>query len=267
MTPRTARDRMTFAGRVVLVTGGGYGIGREAALAFGALGANVIVAARSADKIDRTAAELRDMGTDPLAVRADISAEDDVRAMTRAALEKYGHIDVLVNNSAIAGPVAQVPDIDADAWRETMDINLTGTFLCSKHVGGAMRERGSGRIVTLTSTSGRGGYAMRAAYCATRWGVIGLTKTLAMELGPHGVQANIVMPGPVEGPRVQQVFQARADATGRRVEDVEAEFTKDTPLGRIVTQQEVCDAILFLASDMSSGMQGQIVQVDGGRRI
>lgn len=263
----TAQSRMDFTGRIVVVTGGGYGIGKEAALSFGRMGANVIVAARSADKIEQTAYELREMGTDPLAVTVDISSEQDVIALTEQAMEKYGRIDVLVNNSAISGPTAEVADINADEWRETMDINLTGTFLCSKHIGGVMRDQKSGHIVTLTSTSGRGGYAMRSAYCATRWGVIGLTKTMAMELGPHGVYANIVMPGPVEGPRVQRVFEARAKATGRSVKEVEREFTKDAPLGRSVTQQEVCDAILFLACDLSSGMQGQIVQVDGGRRI
>jgi NAD(P)-dependent dehydrogenase (short-subunit alcohol dehydrogenase family) len=138
----------SISGKTVIVTGGGYGIGKQIALAFGRLGANVIVAARSLD-------------TDPLSLRIDISSESDVRSMVDQIVEKYQSIDVLVNNSAISGPTAMVPDIELDEWRETVDINLNGTFFCCKYVSRVMREAKSGNIVTLSSVAGRTAYPLR----------------------------------------------------------------------------------------------------------
>ena len=257
----------SISGKTVIVTGGGYGIGKQIALAFGRLGANVIVAARSLEKLENVADELRAMDTDPLSLRIDISSESDVRSMVDQIVEKYQSIDVLVNNSAISGPTAMVPDIESDEWHETVDINLNGTFFCCKYVSRVMREAKSGNIVTLSSVAGRTAYPLRAAYCVTRWGVIGLSHTLAAELGPHGIRVNAVVPGPIEGERSENVFRTRAKVEDMSVEEVKRFFTKDISIGRMATEHEVANSVVFLASDSSSGIHGQIIQVDGGFRI
>ncbi len=260
-------DDRSIAGKTVIVTGGGYGIGKQIALAFGRLGANVVVAARSQAKLEAVEAELRAMNTDPLALTVDISSDSAVQNMVDQVIGKYQSIDVLVNNSAITGPTAMVPDIETDEWQDTVNINLNGTFYCCKHVSKVMRDAKSGNIITLSSVAGRTGYPLRAAYCVTRWGVIGLSHTLAAELGPHGVRVNAIVPGPIEGARSENVFRARADVEDITVDDVKHQFTKDIPIGRMPTEQEVAATAIFLASDRSSGIHGQIIQVDGGFRI
>ena len=257
----------SLAGKTVIVTGGGYGIGKQIALTFGRLGSNVVLAARSENKLNTVAAELKAMDTDPLAVETDISSEDAVRNMVERAAEKYGAIDVLVNNAAIAGPTASVADVATAEWRETVDINLVGTFYCSKHVATRMRDAGHGNIITLSSVAGRTAYPLRSAYCVTRWGVIGLSYTLAAELGPHNVRVNTIVPGPIEGDRSANVFRARAAAEGKSAEEVKQFFTKDIPIGRMPTEQEVANSVIFLASDASIGVHGQIIQVDGGYQM
>ena len=260
-------DDQSLRGKTVIVTGGGYGIGKQIALAFGRFGANVVIAARSQKKLEDVEAELRAMNTDPLALRVDISCESDVQSMVDRVVDKYQTIDVLVNNSAIAGPTAMVPDIETDQWREAVDINLTGTFFCCKHVSAVMREAGAGNIITLSSVAGKTAYPLRAAYCVTRWGVIGLSHTLAAELGPHGIRVNTVVPGPIEGERSENVFKARASVDNTSVDEIKRFFTKDIPIGRMPTEQEVANSVIFLASDFSAGVHGQIIQVDGGFRI
>ena len=256
-----------FDGRTVIVTGGGYGIGKQIAIVFGRLGANIVVAARSVDKIEAVAAELRTMGTDPLPVRTDIGVEASVREMVNSVMDKYGRIDVLVNNAAVTGPSARIPDIDCDDWKETIAINLTGTFFCCKYVSQIMIRAKRGNIITLSSTAGRSCYPMRASYAVTRWGVIGLSHTLAAELGPLGIRVNAVVPGPIEGQRSKGVFEAMARAEDKSFEDVKQFYTKDIPIGRMPTEQEVANAVIYLASDLSVGIHGQTLQVDGGRRM
>jgi NAD(P)-dependent dehydrogenase (short-subunit alcohol dehydrogenase family) len=256
-----------FADRTVIVTGGGYGIGKQIVLAFGRLGANIVLAARSENKIMDVAAELRAMDTDPLAVRTDISNEDSVKEMVNRAMDKYDRIDVLVNNAAVSGPSARVPDIESDDWLNTIAINLTGTFFCCKYVAQIMVPAKRGNIITLSSTAGRSCYPMRAPYAVTRWGVIGLSHTLAAELGPLGIRVNAVVPGPIEGQRSKGVFEAMARAQGKSFDDIRKFYTKDIPIGRMPTEQEVANAVIYLASDMSIGIHGQTLQVDGGRRM
>ena len=260
-------DDRSVSGKTIVVTGGGYGIGKQIALNFGRLGANVVIAARSQKKLEEVEAELRAMNTDPLALKVDISSESAVQDMVDQVIGKYQSIDVLVNNSAISGPTAMVPDIETNEWQEAININLNGTFYCCKHVSRVMREAKSGNIITLSSVAGRTAYPLRSAYCVTRWGVIGLSDTLAAELGPHGIRVNTVVPGPIEGERSDNVFRTRAKVENISVDDVKQFFTKDIPIGRMPTEQEVANSVIFLASDSSTGIHGQIIQVDGGFRI
>lgn len=264
--PQPQLDSQAFSGKTVIVTGGGYGIGKQIALNFGRLGANVVIAARSRDKLDTVAEQLRSMGTDPLALNVDIGIESDVSHMTTAVVDKYGGIDILVNNAAISGETAPIPDIDTDDWRAVIDINLSGTFYCCKYVSQVMRQAKSGNIITLSSVAGRTAYPLRAPYAVTRWGVIGLSHTLAAELGPLGIRVNAVVPGPIEGERSAGVFAARAAVENKDIEDVKQFITDDIPIGRMPTEQEVAQCVIYLASDFSSGIHGQAVQVDGGFR-
>ena len=260
-------DSQAFSGKTVIVTGGGYGIGKQIALSFGRLGANVVVAARSRDKLEAVADELRGMNTDPLALVVDIGKEPAVRDMAEAVVDKYGGIDILVNNAAIAGPTAMIPDIDPGDWRAAVDINLSGTFYCCKYVSKVMRETKSGNIITISSVGGRTAYPLRAPYAVTRWAVIGLSHTLAAELGPLGIRVNAVVPGPVEGDRSDRVFAARAEADNMTIEEIKQFFTKDIPIGRMPSEQEVANCVVYLASDFSAGIHGQTIQVDGGFRM
>jgi NAD(P)-dependent dehydrogenase (short-subunit alcohol dehydrogenase family) len=257
----------SFKNKTVLITGGGYGIGKQIALAFGQHGADVVVAARSTDKLKDVAAELRQMGTDPLAVPTDIGREEDVKALVDAALEKYQKIDILVNNAAISGPTATVGNISGEQWREAVNINLNGTFYCCKYVSQAMLKAGKGNIITLSSVGGRTAYPLRSPYCVTRWGVIGLSHTLAAELGPEGIRVNAVVPGPIEGDRSNNVFKARTVVENKSLEEVKQQFTGVIPIGRLPTESEVANTVLFLASELSLGIHGQTIQVDGGYRM
>ena len=130
-----------------------------------------------------------------------------------------------------------------------------------------MREAGAGNIITLSSVAGKTAYPLRAAYCVTRWGVIGLSHTLAAELGPLGIRVNAVVPGPIEGERSENVFRTRAQVENISVDEVKRFFTRDVPIGRLPTEQEVANSVIFLASEASAGIHGQIIQVDGGFRI
>jgi NAD(P)-dependent dehydrogenase (short-subunit alcohol dehydrogenase family) len=266
-TEQASLDSQAFSGKTVIVTGGGYGIGKQIALTFGRLGANVVVAARSRAKLEAVAEELRGMNTDPLALTVDIGIESTVRDMAEAVADKYGGMDVLVNNAAITGPTAIIPDIDPADWRAVVDINLSGTFYCCKHVSKFMLKAGSGNIITISSVAGRTAYPLRAPYAVTRWGVIGLSHTLAAELGPLGIRVNTVVPGPIEGDRSNRVFVARAEAEDKDVEEIRQFFTKDIPIGRMPTEQEVANCVVYLASDLSTGIHGQTIQVDGGFRM
>jgi len=257
----------SISGKTVIVTGGGYGIGKQIALTFGRLGANVVIAARTQKKLEAVGAELSAMNTDPLALTVDISSESAVQGMVDRVVEKYESIDVLVNNSAIAGPTAMVPDVESDDWHEAININLNGTFYCCKHVSRVMRESKAGNIITISSVGGVTAYPLRSPYCVTRWGVIGLSHTLAAELGPHGIRVNTVVPGPIEGDRSDRVFRTRAKAENMSLDEIKRFYTKDIPIGRLPTEQEVANSVIFLASDLSSGVHGQVIQVDGGYRI
>src|SRR2546422_6508291 len=195
---------MRFRGQTIVVTGAGYGMGRAIARAFGREGANVVLAARSREKLTAVAEELRDQGTNPSVSVTDVTSEPAVRDMVAGALGRYGAIDVLVNNSGVAGPTRAVHNVTAEEWHETLAINLTGAFYCSKHVADAMLARKRGSIVNIASVAGRMAYPLRAPYAASKWGLIGFSHSLAAELAPHGIRVNAVLPGATAGERMER---------------------------------------------------------------
>ena len=158
-------------------------------------------------------------------------------------------------------------DVTGDQWRETIDINLSGAFYCAKYVSAVMVAAQRGNIVNISSVAGRIGYPLRTPYAASKWGMIGLSHSLAAELGPHGIRVNVVLPGPIAGERIERVMRDRAKAEGRPYEDVRKAQVAGIPLGKMPTEAEVANMVVFLASSAASAVSGQAVNVDGGARM
>ena len=258
---------MRLNNKVAIVTGGGVGIGRAISLAFASEGVAVVVAARTLPRLEAVADDIRSRGGRAIAIQTDVSDENQVKKMVAQTLNEYGQIDILVNNSGIGGPTINVVDIKLDDWNEVLAINLTGAMLCAREVLKSMIARRSGNIINISSGAGRGGFAMRSPYCVSKWGIIGLTQTLAMEAGEYNIRVNCIAPGPVEGERIENVMKARAEATGLTYEAVRSRSTADAALGRMVTATEIASTAVFLVSDESSGITGQTFSVNAGSRL
>ncbi|HXD31337.1 MAG TPA: SDR family NAD(P)-dependent oxidoreductase [Pyrinomonadaceae bacterium] len=255
---------MKLNNQAAIVTGGGHGIGRAIALALAREGAHVLVCGRNEERLDQTAREIRALDRQGLAMPCDVSQEDQVAAMFEAALCAFGQLNILVNNAGIVGPTAPITSVSKTEWDETIAINLTGAFLCSKAVLPGMIARGSGKIVNIASVAGRMAYALRAPYAVSKWGVIGLTRTLAQEVGPHNIQVNAVLPGPTAGERMQRVIDERAVEMQLSSEEVEKQYVGATALKRMVDPEHIAATVLFLASPESDSITGQSVEVTAG---
>lgn len=255
---------MELAGRVVLVTGGGRNIGRRIALTLAERGADAVLIAPERDELESAAAEIAGLGRRALPVKADVTRENEVATAVEQAVQQFGCIDLLVNNAGIAGPTAPLQEITLKDWNETQAVNLTGAFLCSKAVLPQMIERQSGKIVNISSIAGKHAYPLRSPYASSKWGLIGLTLSLAKELGRHHIQVNAVCPGPVEGERMRQVVAARARETGATLDEVRQEYEATTLLGRFVTEQDVADLVAYLASSSGDNITGQAIEVSAG---
>ena len=242
----------------VLVTAGAAGIGRAIADAFVAHGARLTVC-----DIDGAAlAGFREAHPGHVAVRADVGVEVDVDALFQALRTELGGLDVLVNNAGIAGPTAAVEAIDAEEWRRTVDVNLNGQFYCLRHAVPLLKET-AGAIVNIASVAGRLGYAYRLPYAATKWAIVGMTQSLSLELGPFGVRVNAILPGVVEGPRMDGVIRARAEELGIGFEEMKERYLEKVALGRMVTAEDVANMALFLCSPLGANISGQPLSVCG----
>jgi NAD(P)-dependent dehydrogenase (short-subunit alcohol dehydrogenase family) len=198
------------------------------------------------------------------ALVCDISVEPEVRAtVARIAQILEGRVDVLVNNAGWNGRAQLVRDMSLEAWNRTLSINLTGTMLVTREVIPLMVARGAGRIVNIASNVARRGLPLRADYVCSKWALLGLTETLALELVSHGIRVNAVCPGPVEGERIEKILEMHAEIEGVDVGTMRRSW-EAVPMGRFVTAEEVAAVALFLASDMSSAMTGQAISVTGG---
>jgi len=257
-----------LAGQVAIITGGGRGIGRHIALRFAAEGAAVTLAATGVAALEATGKEIRAAGGRALVVPTDVADENAVAAMVKRSVAEFGRLDVLVNNAGISGPTAAATDLALADWQRTLDINLTGALLCAKHAAPHMIQRRYGRIINITSVAGLIGYAYRSPYAASKWGMIGLTRSLALELGEAGITVNAIAPGAVRGERIGAVIEKRARAVGRTAEEVEREFfIEPTALKRMIEPEEIAATALFLASDEARSITGDTIQVSSGFRI
>ncbi len=244
--------------RHVAVTAGGAGIGRAIASAFAAGGARVHVC-------DADPAAVADAGASGLiASHVDVADGDALDAWLDGVLEDgSGELDVLVNNAGIAGPTALVEDIDPAEWERCIAIDLTSHWRACARVVPAMKQAGRGSIINLASTAAQFGLGMRAPYVAAKWGVIGLTKTLAIELGAHDVRVNAICPGSVYGDRMRGVIEREAAGRGLPAEQVERDYVGGQSIARWVQPAEIADLCLFLASDAARMISGQAIAVDG----
>jgi 3-hydroxybutyrate dehydrogenase len=240
--------------RHVLITGGGRGIGAEMARRFAALGDRITVLSRSRDEVERVADEVGGYG-----IRCDVGEPASVEAAFMAA----GPVDVLINNAGVArsSPVLKT---DVRVWEEHLKVNLTGSFLCSLKVLPGMASRGRGRIINVASVAGLKGYPYLAAYCASKHGLIGLTRALAAEYGGQGVTVNAICPGYVDSQMLTQAIQNIVDKTGRSADEVRAELESQTPQNRFFEVGEVAAMAVFLASDEAKGVNGQALTICGG---
>lgn len=250
--------------RVAIVTGGGRAIGRTIAHRLARDSWSVTVSGPEEHEPQSVADELRQSGRRALAVVTDVRDEDQVAAMAQHTIDAFGRIDALVNNAGIIGPTAAVAEMPRDEWDAVLAVNLTGAMLCAKAVAPAMIARRSGKIINIASVAGKIGYALRSAYAASKWGMIGLTMTLAKELAKHNIQVNAVCPGPVRGERMARIIAQRAVELEQTEQEVEREYLSAIALKRFVEPEDVADLVAFLASEQSNNITGQAIDVSAG---
>jgi NAD(P)-dependent dehydrogenase (short-subunit alcohol dehydrogenase family) len=197
------------------------------------------------------------------ATKADVSKEADVERFFAEAKSSLGGLDALINNAGIAGPTGGVEEITPEDWRRCIDIDLTGQFLCTHSAVPMLKAAGGGAIVNMSSAAGRFGYAYRTPYAAAKWGIIGFTQSLAKELGPHNIRVNAILPGIVEGPRMEGVIRDRARQVGVSYQEMEKEYLSKISLRRMVSPHDIAAMVLFLLSPMGENVSGQSLPVDG----
>ncbi|MGD9538834.1 MAG: SDR family oxidoreductase [Alphaproteobacteria bacterium] len=247
------------SGLRVLVTAGAGGIGRAIAETLRAAGAGVHICDVSEDALSQCRAALPGV-TGSL---VDVAEEEQVDRLFGDVRRELGGLDVLINNAGIAGPTAGIEKIAPADWRRTVDVNLNSQFYCARLAVPMLREAGDGAIINISSVAGRLGYAYRTPYAATKWAIIGLTQSLAKELGPDGIRVNAILPGVVEGPRIERVIKARAEAVGVDYATMEAEYLGKVSLRRMVTAGDIANVALFLCSPAGRNISGQSLSVCG----
>ena len=251
------------AGPVAVVTGANRGIGRAITVALAAAGYTVAAAARDPASLAGTVAAAGQAGRTAVPVACDVCDEASVAALAARA-GQLGPVRAVVANAGIAGPTAPLHEITLADWRETVATDLDGVFLTFRAFIPAMIERRDGSLIAISSMTGKRPLYGRTPYAAAKMGVIGLVRTLATELGPHGIRVNAVCPGPVSGPRIEQVIARQAEARGITAEQARAELDSLSPLRRMVTAEEVAAACVFLASSGSASITGEDLNVTAG---
>jgi NAD(P)-dependent dehydrogenase (short-subunit alcohol dehydrogenase family) len=245
-----------MSNQVVLITGALTGIGRAAAIAFGKKGAKVVVSGRRDEAGRELAKELRSLGTEAEFINADVRKEDDVRALVDKTVERFGRIDVAVNNAGTEGQPGPITDQTAESYAATFDTNVLGVLLSIKHEARVMQGQGGGSIINISSTYGHEGAAGAAVYVGSKHAVEGITKSAARELATSGIRVNAVAPGPTDTGMLTR-FTGSAER--------KAALTTTVPMGRLGLSEELADAIVFVGSDEASFITGHVLNVDGGK--
>lgn len=251
-------------GQVALVTGGAGGVGQTLVHMFASEGASVVLADCDETRAQEVAAAVNESMTRCVAVSGDVAVPADSQRWVAEALNEFGQLDVLVNNAAVGGPVAPITELGTADWEQTLRVNLTGPMLCSQAALEVMLPRRRGAIVNVASNVGKRGVASRGPYVSSKWGLLGLTQTLALEVARFGIRVNAVCPGPIEGARIDRFIDRMAEDRGISSADLRKEWLDASPMHRFVTANEVSEVILFLASTRASGMTGQAINVTAG---
>jgi 3-hydroxybutyrate dehydrogenase len=256
---------MLLKDRIALITGGGRGIGRAIAFAFAREGAQVAIAARTSEQLLHVAEEIKEAGgTKALTVACDVSDLESINRMFAAVHENFGRgADILVNNAGIAES-APLVKTDDDLWHRHLAINLTGTFYCTRAALPAMLERGWGRVINIASIAGKTGAPYIAAYSASKHGVLGLTRSVALEVATRGITVNAICPGYVDTEMTARAVETITARTNKSADEATDVLKRMSPQNRLITPEEVASLALLLATDEGRGINGQAINVDGG---
>jgi sorbitol-6-phosphate 2-dehydrogenase len=260
---------MRLEEKKAIVTGAAQGLGKAISLRLALEGADILLADVNRDTVRVTADEIaKQSRRKTMAVQTDVTNEEDVLDMVRRAVEEFGRIDLLVANAGVlvSGPST---DISIESWRRVIDVNLTGYFICAREVAKTMIAQGSGNIIQINSKSGKKGSYQNAPYTSSKFGGVGLTQSLALELAPHGIRVNCICPGNLlDSPLwVDSLYEQYSKRWGISKEEVRKKYLEQVPLKRACTYDDVTNVLLFLATDESNYMTGQAVNVTGGQEM
>jgi 3-oxoacyl-[acyl-carrier protein] reductase len=252
--------------RIAIVTGAAKGMGGDICRALAREGAHVVLAARERPPLEALAREIEALGRRALVVPSDVTDESAVGGLVeRTRADLGGRVDILVNGAGVTGPIeTPVWEIKVEDWDHVLAVNLRGTFLPIKHVLPAMIAQRYGKIVNVSGSSGLRGYKNRAAYSSSKWALRGLTRTVALEVGPYNINVNALHPGIVDGDRMDRLCRDKARKRGWTPQQVREEYVQEMALRRVTTAANIADAVVFLVSDASQNMTGQSMTVDGG---
>lgn len=249
--------------KIVLITGGSGGLGQALSEAFAREAARVVIAARSRDRLNAAAEKMAQNGAQVLALPCDISRRDQVRSLGNEIRTRWGDVQILVNNAGIARAV-NFSDMPDGLWDDTLETNLTGAYNCCKVFLPAMLQAKWGRIINIASTTAKVGFSHVTAYSASKHGLLGLTRSLALETARAGVTVNAICPGYIDDERTRENAKIMAEKTGKSVADILKLFAASAPQNRLIAPDEVASLALLMASERLSGMTGQAINVDGG---
>jgi 3-oxoacyl-[acyl-carrier protein] reductase len=261
------RIEMKLDGQVAIIVGGARGIGEAIAHTFSREGASIVLVdlEKMTPQLDSVAQGINEHGGKAVAIAADCSDDRQVNAMVDETVARFGKIDILVNSAGFRGPLLPVQDITEKEWDDVLLYNLKLVFLCCRAVLKQMMKQKSGSIVSISGTAGREGMALRGSLCAAKWGLVGLTQTIAKEAGPYGIRANVICPGGMDEPDLREMYAERAKGLGMEFSQLEKQVLELTPLRKYAKHDEVARAALFLASSDSSHTTGESLNVSGGR--
>jgi 3-hydroxybutyrate dehydrogenase len=253
--------------QVAIIVGSARGIGAAIAHTFSREGAKIVLVdlEKTRPQLDGLAQAITGKGGQAMAITADCTDDAQVNRMVDETVRHWGRIDILVNSAGLRGPLVPVQEISEQEWDTVHAVNLKAVFLCCRAVLKVMLQQKSGSIVSISGTAGKEGMALRGSLCAAKWGLLGLTQTIAKEAGPYGIRANVICPGGMDEPDLRVMYAERAKGLGMEFSQLEKSVLDSTPLRKYATHDEVAKAALFLASSDSSHTTGESLNVSGGR--
>jgi len=248
-----------------IVTGGGRGIGQAICGELASAGYDIVVADIDEDAMDGTVELVEAEGQTARSWYTDLGDEASIESTVEEALDAFGSIEALVNNAGIAGPTTPCEDVETAEWAQTVAVNLTGPFTLCRAVLPHMKDSGYGRIVNISSVTGKRPLVNRTPYATTKMGLIGFTRTLAAEVGAFDINVNAVCPGSVDGERIRRVFEKQAEATGRTYDEVRGEVENESARDELVQHEDVAELVAFLCSENATRITGQDINVSAGK--